>query len=86
MAHLLDDEHRGVLVDDLVDGRHDAHVHQHLDDLGGLHGHLLRELGDRDGLADGHFAHHRRGRHLEAVLRIAVAAPSGGDFMRRFFL
>jgi hypothetical protein len=52
VAQLLDHQHRRVLVDRLVDGGHDAHVHQHLDDFGGLDGHLLRQLGDRDGLAD----------------------------------
>ena len=75
VAHLLDHEHRGVLIDRLVDGRHDAHVHQDLDDFGRLDRHLLRELRDGDGLADADFAHDRRGRHLEAML--AVAADCG---------
>src|SRR6516225_1819891 len=70
VAHLLDHEHRGVLIDRLIDGCHDAHVHEHLDDLGRLDRHLLRELGDRDRLADAHLTHHGRGRHLEAMLSI----------------
>ena len=44
VAHLLDHQHRRVLVDRLVDGGHHAHVHQRLDDFGGLDGHLLRQL------------------------------------------
>src|SRR5580700_1978781 len=70
MAELLDHQHRGVLVDRLVDGGHDTHVHEHLDHLGRLDGHLLRELRHRDGLADADFAHHRCGGHLEAVLAL----------------
>src|SRR5207248_589360 len=64
---VLDHEHRGVLVDRLGDGGHDAHVPERLDDLGRLHGHLLRQLRHRDGLADADLAHHRCGRHLESV-------------------
>ena len=41
-----------------------------LDDFGGLDGHLLRDFLRRDGLADGHFALHRRGGHFEGVLRL----------------
>ena len=39
MAHLLDDERRRVLIEDLVDRDHHAHLHEGLDDLVGLHGH-----------------------------------------------
>ena len=68
VAELFDHQHRGVLIDGLVDGGHHAHVHHHLDDFVGLHGHALRQLADRDGLADLHIALDRRGRTLEAVL------------------
>ena len=68
VAQLFDHQHRGVLIDGLVDGGHHAHVHHHLDDFVGLHGHALRQLADRDGLADLHIALDRRGRTLEAVL------------------
>jgi hypothetical protein len=54
VAHLLDHDHRRVLVDHLVDGDHRAHLHHDLDDLGGLHAHLVREVGDRDGLGNRH--------------------------------
>ncbi len=70
VPHLLDHQHRGVLIDRLVDGRHDAHVHQHLDDLGRLDCHLLRELGNGNRLADAHFTHDRSRRHLEAMASI----------------
>ena len=87
VAHLLDDEHRGVLVDGLVDGRHHAHVHHGLDDFGGLHGHLLRDFLRRDGLADGDFALHRRGGHLEArgCVSPSHAAGAGAFACTRFF-
>src|SRR5258708_19239628 len=67
MAELLDHQDRGVLVDRLVDGGHDAHVHQHLDDFGRLDGHLLRELGDSDGFSDTDFTYHWRSGHLESM-------------------
>src|SRR6185312_14839102 len=73
VTQLLDHEHRRVLIDRLVDGRHDAHVHEHLDDLGRLDGHLLRELRDRDRLADADLAHDGRGGHLEPVPAIGGA-------------
>ena len=76
VAHLLGDELRGLLVDDLVDGGHGALLHHELDDLGGLHCHLLRELADGDGLADDDVAGNRSGRLLEAVL---VRLPAGLD-------
>ncbi len=68
VTKLLDHEHRGVLVDRLVDGGHDAHVHQNLDDLGRLDRHLLRKLRDGDGLADTDFAHDGCRRHFKAML------------------
>ena len=85
VAQLLDHEHRGVLLDRLVDGGHDAHVHQHLDDFGRLDRHLLRQLGHGDGLADRHLALDRRGRHLEAMLGL-VAADRHGARLRALLL
>ena len=46
-AEFRGDEHGGVEVDGLVDRDHHAHREQLLDDLAGLDGHLVRELGDR---------------------------------------
>ena len=84
MAHLLDDQHGGVLLDHLVYRRHDAHVHHDLDDFGGLDCHLLGEFGDRDRLGDRDLAHHPGGRHLEAVLAVGVtegAPPAIAGFL-----
>ncbi len=78
VAHLLDHQHRGILLDHLIDRRHHAHVHHDFDDFGRLDRHLLRELADRHGLADGNFAHHARGRHLKAMLGIGLAAHASG--------
>jgi hypothetical protein len=36
VTHLFDHQRRGVAIDRLVDGGHDAHVHHGLDDFGGL--------------------------------------------------
>src|SRR5205823_432697 len=76
VAHLLDYQHRGVLVDRLIDGGHHAHVHQRLDDLVGLDGHLLCQLRHRDRLTDTDLVHQRRGRHLESM------PPFGGRRQR----
>ncbi len=67
MAQFLDHQHRGVVVDGLVDGRHDAHLEQRLDHLGTLDGHLLGQVGDQVAVAYHDVAHDRRGRTREAV-------------------
>src|SRR5690606_4294888 len=81
MAELLDDERRRVLIYDLVDRDHHAHLHQGLDDLGPLHGHALSKLADGDRARDLDLADDGRGRPREAVLRVDVdlhrAAPIG---------
>ena len=69
VAEFFDDEHRGVVVDDLIDCCHHAHLEQCFDDFGALHRHLLGELGDRDRFADRDFAHDRRGRTRERMRR-----------------
>ena len=46
VAHFLDDDHRRLLVELLVDRDHLAELHQLLDDLGRLDRHLVREVGD----------------------------------------
>ena len=40
----------------LVDGRHAAELHQHLDNFGRLHRHLVRKRRHRDGFGHQHFA------------------------------
>jgi hypothetical protein len=73
VAHLLDDDHRRLLVELLVDGDHLAQLHQLLDDLGGLDAHLVRQVGHRDGLGHVHF--------LDLLAR--PAARSSGRCRRR---
>ena len=85
VAHLLDHQHGGVLLDHLIDRGHHAHVHHHLDDFGGLDGHLLRQLPDRHGLADGDLAHHARRRHLEAMLGVGSLPTERRRPSRDFF-
>ncbi len=72
MPHLFDDEGCRVLIEDLVDRDHHAHLHEGLDDLVGLHGHALRKLADRDRRADLDVSHHGSRRLLEPVLRVDV--------------
>src|SRR5690606_20262582 len=76
VAQLFGDQHRGVMVDGLVDGGHHAHLEQRLDHVAALHGQLLRQVGHGDLVADGDLAHHRRGRAFEAAHAAAVAAAA----------
>ena len=59
VPHLLDQNHRSLLIDDLVDGDHRPHLHQHLDDLGRLDRHLVCEIGNGDCFGHMDIAHHR---------------------------
>ena len=86
VAHLLDHQHRGVLLDHLIDRRHHAHVHHDLDDFGGLDRHLLREFADGHRFADRHLAHHARGRHFEAMLGVRIAADRAAASVAGFLL
>src|SRR5690606_23767037 len=78
MAKLLDDQHRRILVDGLVDRSHDPLLHQLLDEHSGLDAHLLRQIADGDGLRDGDLAHHRGSRFLETMLQLlpGIRAPA----------
>jgi hypothetical protein len=67
VAELLDHQHRGVVIDGLIDGRHDAHLEQRLDHFRTLNGHLLGKFGHDVGIAHEHVADDRRGRTREAV-------------------
>jgi hypothetical protein len=57
VAHFLDHDHGGVLVQRLVDGDHLAQLHQVLDHLGRLDRHLVRQFGHGDGFGHVHFQH-----------------------------
>ena len=81
VAHFLDDDHRGVLVEHLVDRHHLAHLHEGLDDFGRLDAHLVGEVRNRNGFGDLHFTHHGfhglRRRFGTAVAVLAAAAARG---------
>ena len=75
MAHVFNHDHRGVLIQHLVDGDHLAHLHQGLDHFGGLDRHLVRQIAHRDGFRYVDFAHRRFGRRHEGRL-IVVRVPA----------
>ena len=79
VAHFLDDDHRRLLVELLVDRDHLAELHQLLDDLRRLHRHLVGEVGHRDRLGDVDFLRLELGRRRERARRavVAVAAAAG---------
>src|SRR5690606_2918989 len=83
VSHLLYQQGRSVLVQDLIDGRHDAHLEQYLDDFRGLDGHLLGQVRDGVCFADGDFTGNKLSRLLEAMLLrtarlLATAATTTG--------
>ena len=81
VAHFLDDEHRRILIEHLVDRNHLTHRHQRLDDFRSLHGHLVGKIGNGNRFRHLHFAHDifcwlRRG--LVLTMTILTAAAAGG--------
>ena len=89
VPHFLGEDHRRFLVEHLVDRHHLAELHQRLDDLGSLHRHLVREVGDGDRFRNRHVAddrarlHRRAGGDFRTIVVAAVAsalraAPAGG--------
>ena len=82
VAEFFDGQRRGVVIDRLGDGRHDAHLEQRLDHVAALHRELLREVGHGDRVADRDFALHRRGRTFEAVRATAAARRGAAATLR----
>jgi hypothetical protein len=82
VAHLLDHDHRRLLVQLLVDGDHLAQLHQLLDDLAGLDRHLVRQVGHADGLGHVHFLD-RPARWAPKLLGSAVVAIAAAAAARR---
>ena len=74
VAQFLGDQHSGIVIDRLRDGRHDAHLEQGLDHIAALERQLLRQIGDGDRIADGDLANDLLGRTGETVLPAAAAA------------
>ena len=83
VAHLGHDQLGGVGIDRLVDGRHHAHAHQRLDDVGAALGHALGELLDRDGLGNRDLAIDLLLRRVVGVLAAAVALQAATHLRRR---
>jgi len=76
-----------VEINGLVDGGHDSEVEKHLDDFVGLEAHLMRHIGDADGLGDAQLAlrrlqglGHGRGRLGLAAFAVSLA-PEAGSVM-----
>ena len=67
MPHFLDHQHRCVLVQNLIDRRHDPHLHERLDHLRGLDRHPLSQIGYRDRFRNTDVANHRRGWPFEPM-------------------
>ena len=70
MAHFFNDNNRGFLIQDLVDGHHHAHVHERLDDFTGFHCHLVCKIRNRDGFGYQNFMHDRLSRCRKSMLLI----------------
>ncbi len=76
VAKLVDDQLGRFRVDGLVLGRHDAHLHQRLDDVGDAFGHAVGEFLHRDRVGQAHFAHDlfaldRAAHHLAPLALLA---------------
>src|SRR5690606_23806187 len=69
--HFFHHDHGGVLVQRLVDGDHLAHLHQHLDQLGRLHRHLVSQFGHSDGFWHRDF---QRAEFLLLLLLLVIVA------------
>src|SRR6266704_3584863 len=67
VPHFCHDDHRGFLVQHLVDCHHVAELHQHLDDFGGLDRHLVGEITHGNGLRHHHLAYDRLGGRAELL-------------------
>ena len=87
MAEFFDDQGGSVLIQGMVNGRHDPHVEQDLDDFGGFHRHALGELPHGVGLADGDFPGDEFGWLFECVLgnharlRLAAHSATAGEIV-----
>ena len=57
VTQLLHDDHRGFLVQHLIDGYHIAHFHQSFDNLSGFYRHFLSQRTHGNGLGHHHLMH-----------------------------
>ena len=72
MTELFNDQGRCILINNLVDRDHRAHVEQDLDHLVTLDRHFLCEFSYADTLRNFDFAYNRGCWHFETMLRIAT--------------
>jgi hypothetical protein len=72
VTQLLDHQRRRVLIDHLVDRRHDAELHQFLDHHARLDGHLLGEIANGYHVGDLYLVDFLLRGHLEAVLAMLL--------------
>ncbi len=89
VAHLFCDELCGFLVDDLVNGRHRAHLHHRFNDQRTFHRHFVRQFGYGDGFANHNIAVHGLSGFVEALLQCAwftmFATFTATNLCTRFF-
>ena len=68
VPHLFNQQAGGIMIQDLINGSHDSHIEQNLDDFGGLYRHLLRQIGNTIGLGNRYFTRYEFCRLLEGML------------------
>ncbi len=89
MTHLFRYQLSCFLIDNLVDGRHRAHLHHRFDDLRTFHRHFVSQFGYGDGFADDDVTVNNLSRFVEALLQHAwlavFAAFAAANRRARFF-
>ena len=75
VTQLFYHNHRGVLVEYLVDRDHLPHFHQTFDDFGSFDRHFVRQIGHGNGFRHVNLVNHRLGRSgKSALIRIGLMA------------
>src|SRR5690606_19325670 len=67
VAHFFHHQGGGVLIQNLVDGRHHTHPHQGFDHFTGFYRHFRRQITHGDGFRQFYLVHHRSGRTGKGV-------------------
>ena len=58
MSHFFNHDHRGVLIEHLVNRHHLPHLHERLNHFGGFNGHLMSKISHADRFRHAHITHH----------------------------